>query len=296
MKVRRLAWFGLAIAVGGALLALALRLTVDSQLLRFQFFIDPAVVLLLGALTISLAFLGASFLLRWQHSRSQRSLDELRSSLEKERRRFIRRLDHEMKNPLTAIQVQLDNLQENVRKGPAVIADVRTQVDRLSLLTRGLRRLADLETRALERERLDVEELLQEVVDLLQASERIQLDVQHLPWSIPPIEGDRELLLVAFRNLVDNALRYSEAPVQFRARHTAGHLIVEVIDTGRGIPPEELPLVKEELSRGSNVHDIPGSGLGLAMVETIIERHGGSLEIRSRPEQGTIATVQIAYE
>jgi signal transduction histidine kinase len=218
-------------------------------------------------------------------------------SLETERRRFIQRLDHELKNPLTAIQVQLDNLQAG-EVSPATIAEVRTQTDRLSTLTRGLRRLADLETRALESERIQVGELLGEVIDLLQAPERIALDVQKVPWPIPPIEGDRELLLMAFRNLVDNALKYSPADtaVQVRARHTSGALVVEVIDTGRGIQPDELPLVVEELYRGSNTRDVAGSGLGLAMAQRIIERHNGRLEIRSRPAQGTIATVQLPYE
>ena len=84
--------------------------------------------------------------------------------------------------------------------------------------------------------------------------------------------------------------------MQVRARHTAGHLIVEVIDTGRGILAEELPLVAGELYRGSNTHDVAGSGLGLAIVQRIIERHGGRLELRSRPGQGTIATVQLPYD
>ncbi len=122
------------------------------------------------------------------------------------------------------------------------------------------------------------------------------LDVQKLPWPIPPIEGDRELLLIVFRNLADNALKYSAAPVQLRARHTSGALAVEVIDTGRGIAAEELPLVTEELYRGSNARDVLGSGLGLAMVNRIVERHNGRLEIRSRVGQGTIATLQLPYE
>jgi signal transduction histidine kinase len=122
------------------------------------------------------------------------------------------------------------------------------------------------------------------------------VDVQRLPWPIPPIQADRELLLMVFRNLVDNALKYSHDPVQVRARHTAGHLLVEVIDTGRGIVPEELPLVTEELYRGSNTHDTAGSGLGLAIVQRILERHSGRLELRSRPGQGTIATVQLPYD
>jgi signal transduction histidine kinase len=72
--------------------------------------------------------------------------------------------------------------------------------------------------------------------------------------------------------------------------------VVEVIDTGRGISPDELPLVGEELYRGSNVRDVAGSGLGLSIVQRILERHSGRLELRSRPGQGTIATAQLPYD
>ena len=171
-------------------------------------------------------------------------------------------------------------------------------MDRLAYLTRGLRRLADLEARPLELERIEIGELLDEVAELLQAPERIAFDVQRVPWPIPPLEGDRELLLMALRNLVDNALKYSAAdtPVQVRARDLSGKLLVEVVDTGRGIARDELPLVTEELYRGSNARDVAGSGLGLAMVQRIVARHGGQLELRSRPGQGTIASVQLPYE
>ena len=119
-----------------------------------------------------------------------------------------------------------------------------------------------------------------------------------MPWPIPPVEADRELLLMVFRNLADNALKYSppDVTVQIRARHTSGALVVEVIDTGRGIQPDELPLVAEELYRGSNTRDVAGSGLGLAIVQRIVERHGGRIEIRSRLGQGAIATVQLPYD
>ena len=173
---------------------------------------------------------------------------------------------------------------------------MRVQVGRLTQLTRGLRRLADLETRSLELEKVEIGELLDEVTDLLETPDRIQLEVQQVPWPVPPLQADRELLLMVFRNLVDNALKYSAGPAQVRARDAAGHLVVDIIDTGRGIPAEELPLVIEELYRGSNTRDVAGSGLGLAMVQRIVERHGGQLELRSRQGQGTIATVQLPYE
>jgi two-component system OmpR family sensor kinase len=295
---RWLGWIGLGVLTLGVIAAFFVRLATPATLLQFGFQTDPAIALLIATLFLALIFLIAAALLRWQALRAERALSAQAAAQETERRRFIQRLDHELKNPLTAIQVQLDNLQEIENNSSQAIADVRTQVGRLTQLTRGLRRLADLETRPLEIEKVEMAELLDEVIDLLQAPEQIQLDVQRVPWPIPPIEGDRELLLMVFRNLVDNALKYSPlaASVQVRARHTSGALIVEVIDTGRGILPDELPLVMEELYRGSNVHDVAGSGLGLAIAQRILERHGGRLELRSRPGQGTIATVQLPYD
>jgi two-component system OmpR family sensor kinase len=293
---RRLGWAGLGFFIGGSFLAFALHFVFPSTLMKFRFQIDPAVLILVITFLIASGLLGLSAFIYRQQSGTKQALIEQAASLEEEQRRFIRRLDHELKNPLTAIQVQLDNLQETKAKMLPALDEVRAQANRLSLLTRGLRRLADLETRALEKESVDVEELLNEVIDLLQAPERIHLDIQKLPWPIPPIEGDRELLLLAFRNLAENALIYSADPIHIKAHHTSGHLVVEVIDTGRGIPTEELPLITEELYRGSNVQEVSGSGLGLSIVERVISRHSGRLELRSRPEQGTIATIHLPYE
>jgi len=294
--MKRLGWFGVGFLITGTVGAFIVRLTSSDRLLKFGFQIDPAILILIITILVALIFLSTSAILRWRDKHVANALRQQVAVQQEEQRRFIQRLDHELKNPLTAIQVQLDNLQEAAGGEGSPIEDVRIQANRLTLLTRGLRRLADLETRTLEMEAVDVEELLNEVVELLQAPDRIQLDVQRLPWTIPPIEGDRELLLLAFRNIVDNALKYSADSLQVRARHTSGHLIVEVIDTGRGIPSDELPMVTEELYRGSNVHEINGSGLGLSMVQRIITRHRGSLELRSKEDQGTIVTIQLPYE
>jgi len=296
--IRWSGWLGLGILVLGVIAAFIVRVTIPATLLNADFQTDPAVLILVGALLVAIPFLAAGVFLRWQNGRIQRALAGQAAAQETERRRFIQRLDHELKNPLTAIQIQLDNLQAASHDNNQTLAEVRVQADRLAQLTRGLRRLADLETRPLEFEPVEIGELLEEVMDLLQAEDRMVLDVQRVPWPIPAIEGDRELLLMVFRNLGDNALKYSApaSPVHIRARHTSGSLVVEMIDTGRGIDPAELPLVTEELYRGSNAHDVPGSGLGLPIVRRILERHGGHLELRSRPGQGTIATAQLPYE
>lgn len=296
MTSRRLLQIGLISFVGGTILAVLVRLAYPTTTLVFGFNIDPAIITLGVCLLIAAITIGAALFIRNFENQTKKALSEQEASLDEEHRRFIHRLDHEMKNPLTAIKIQLDNLQESTTGSLPVITDVRAQADRLVMLTRGLRSLADLETRPLEMEPVDVDELLQEVVDFLEATERINLDIQRLPWAIPPIEGDRELLLMAFRNLVDNALIYSADEIEVRARHTSGHLIVDVIDTGRGIPEDDLPMITEELYRGSNVHEVDGSGLGLSIVKRIITRHGGRLELRSRSGQGTIASVQLPYE
>lgn len=293
---RSLTLFAILLLALGLLTAFVLRLALPTTVLTFGAEYDPASVLVVATMGLGLTLLGAAIFLRWQEQKQKRALTEQAAALETERRRFIQRLDHELKNPLTAIQVQLDNLQADTQANQAV-RDVRAQADRLSTLTRGLRRLADLESRPLELEHVDIDELLDEVAELLQAPERLTLDVQRVPWPIPSVQADRELLLMALRNLADNALKYSgDKAVQVRARDTSGALQIEIVDTGRGILEADLPHVAEELYRGSNSHDVAGSGLGLAMVQRIIARHGGKLEMRSRPGQGTIATLQLPYE
>jgi two-component system OmpR family sensor kinase len=290
-----LRWAAAIMLAAGSLLAVLAYVLLPTLLLEYGFQLHLSLVLLAPALLAGALLLGLDAWSRRAQTREAQALAAQAAELERQRRQFIRRLDHELKNPLTAITIQLDNLQSASPGDPTEVEDLRAQVNRLAQLTRGLRRLADLETRALEPERVDLQELLEEVVELLQAADRIELDVQQRPWALPPVQGDRELLLLAFRNLVDNALSYSEGTVELRARQAGDRLQVEVIDTGRGIPEDDLPHVTEELFRASNVHDVAGSGLGLAMVDRIIERHGGTLDLRSRPGQGSIATVELDH-
>jgi two-component system OmpR family sensor kinase len=71
---------------------------------------------------------------------------------------------------------------------------------------------------------------------------------------------------------------------------------IEVADTGPGIPQEELPRAWEELYRGQGAQGVPGSGLGLALVRAIVERHGGQVTLRSRAGQGTVVTMRLPVQ
>jgi two-component system OmpR family sensor kinase len=214
------------------------------------------------------------------------------------RRRFIRRLDHELKNPLTAIRAGLANLADR-NDGP-ILSSVRAQVDRLARLTADLRKLADLETRTIEHERVDLGGLLQDVLEVAQERRKpaacpISLHLPQVPWPLSPVVGDRDLLLLALHNVVDNACKFSrpEDKIEVRAFEDGAFVAIEVADTGPGIREDELSHLGEELYRGSAAHSIEGSGLGLALVKMIVKRHGGTMSIRSREGQGTLVTLRL---
>jgi len=219
-----------------------------------------------------------------------------------ERRRFLRRLDHELKNPLTAIRAGLANLawvSSEEAQGEA-LSSVEAQTLRLSRLAADLRKLAELETRPLERTSVNMADLLQEVLEIARerpegAERRLRLTVPQAPWPLPNVDGDQDLLFLAVHNLVDNALKFT-APgdtVEIRAFEDGATVVIEVADTGPGIPEEEVPHVWEELYRGQGARGVQGSGLGLALVQAIVERHGGQTGLRSRAGQGTMFTLRL---
>lgn len=239
------------------------------------------------------------------HARDERQrrceLDGAAARTAEDRRRLLQRFDHELKNPLTAIRAGAANLSgapEGARE--EALASVVSQAERLSRLLADLRKLADLETRPIEHEAVDVAELLHEVVTLAgerpEASERrLSLMVPRAPWPLPNVAGDRDLLFLAIHNLVDNAIKYTQPgdTVEVRASEEGTSVVIEVADTGPGIPESEVPYVWEELSRGQAARAVPGTGLGLALVRAVITRHNGETAIRSRVGQGTVITVRL---
>lgn len=222
-----------------------------------------------------------------------------------DRRRFLRRLDHELKNPLTAILAGLANLSI-VDSGPEnqpALDSVTAQVHRLRQLVGELRKLSDLETRELDREPVDMTELLEEVFTLAQehpgaADRQLTLSIPRAPWPLPEINGDRDLLFLAVYNPLDNALKFTQPAdtIELRAAEEDGAVAIEIADTGPGISEEEISQVWDELYRGEGARGVPGSGLGLALVRAIVARHGGQATIRSRSSMGTQVTLRLPVD
>jgi two-component system OmpR family sensor kinase len=289
------------------LLLLPLILGLVFKIIFAQGWIENSIVFMridLGTFSLLLGILIAIVLttmwgmLIWQDRQYEHEFLQYHLKTAEERRQFLQRLDHELKNPLTAIQAALVNLEEETNQ--AAIKSIKTQTIRLSRLVADLRKLAELETRPIERSPVNLTEVLQETVAFVQeqpeaAERKLSLNLPQAPWPLPNVDGDEDLISLALINLINNAVKFSQpgARIEVRAFEDAEMVIVEVADTGPGIPEEELPHVWQELYRGQGARGVPGSGLGLALVRAITDRHGGQVTIRSRVRQGTVVTMKL---
>jgi len=300
-------WIALAVTILPLLLGIAASLLAQGiwdpvPILVFK--IDAGMVAFMGGLFLTLV--GSSYVLgSWiTRRKAERLVEETVNESEEGRRRFIRRLDHEVKNPLTGLRAAMVNLQEAQSKDERILAaeNASRAVVRLTRLLNDLRKLADLEERAIEHARVDVRELLEDVVDAARSvpaheERNINLFIAKVPSPFPCVTGDRDLLVLALYNLVDNALKFTSAdqPVEIRALEDGRSIFLEVADSGTGIQPDDLPKIFEDLYRGSNARGTEGSGLGLALVNRIITLHGGKIIVRSRQEDphGTVFTIRL---
>jgi two-component system OmpR family sensor kinase len=252
------------------------------------------------------AFIFVLFYLRNQQQAEiiRQTLEDTARETEQGRRHFLRRLDHEIKNPLTALQAALVNLRESEQAEDRQRAarNAERAVARLTRLLADLRKLSDLGERPLERLPVDVPDLLQEMVDAAKSlpayqGREVNLLISKVPSPFPTVTGDRDLLALVVYNLIENALKFTSGneAVEVRSLEDGKAIVIEVADSGAGIPSEELPKIFEELYRGANARGIEGSGLGLALVHRIVNLHGGQIQVRSRQDEphGTVFTVRL---
>jgi len=268
------------------------------------FKIDIGMVAFAFGLFISLLLTAFALGVKRTKIQARRSIAEAQRNAEDGRRRFLRRLDHEIKNPLTALRTALVNVRESQQEDERQRAteNASRSVERLTRLLADLRKLSDLGARPLERLPVYVPELLQEIVDAAKSlpayqGREVNLLISKVPSPFPPVTGDRDLLSLAVYNLVENALKFTSEneAVEVRALEDGKAIVIEVADSGPGIPSDELSKIFEELYRGINARGVEGSGLGLALVQRIVELHGGQIEVRSRQDdpRGTVFTLRL---
>ena len=212
---------------------------------------------------------------------------------------FISSVSHELRTPLTAIKGWAETLrlgadQETAEKGMTVI--IRESA-RLSGLVEELLDFSRLQSgrMRLSAARLDILAELDEAVYLF--TDRARTERKELTYeentSLSPVYGDRDRLRQVFVNIIDNALKYTQAGgvITVSSREAMGYVEVTVSDTGCGIPAQHLPNVKKKFYKANQL--VRGSGIGLAVADEIVSLHGGTLGIESQEGVGTVVTIRL---
>ncbi len=229
-----------------------------------------------------------------QALREEKELGELKS-------RFISMASHEYRTPLATILAATESLLSyRERMTPAQIdarlEKIRQQVTHMKGLLEDVLQLARLQAGRprFTPTRGDLHALCREII------EEFEIDPRHTgrirfrsPHQALIADFDPRLMRQAIANLLSNALKYSAAttPVWVELQQTEEWVLVEISDSGIGIPPQDLSRLFKPFHRGVNVQDIPGTGLGLAIAKQAVDLHKGVITVENAPEQG--ATVQI---
>jgi two-component system OmpR family sensor kinase len=209
----------------------------------------------------------------------------LRASMDAQRA-FLAETSHELRTPLTSLQGFLERAVR--RANPEIqheLIDARRIAQTMSRLVADLLQLSRGEL---------VREVVPHLIDpkseiLKPVAEEFQVKLDAEGGTL--LLGDPERLRQLMRNLTANAVRATSDPekVVLRLDHVGGSIVLEVADTGPGIPPEALPHIFNKFYKGAG----GGAGLGLAIAKQIAEVHGGEICVRSKPGQGTTFQVKL---
>ena len=239
-----------------------------------------------------------------EQTRKERTRAEKAEDTERIKRQLVSALAHDIKNPLGVIMGYAEALHESL-EGPGA----KDKLDMLGRIQDNGQRIVKLVTGFLEASKaeagkinlepkpVDLNLLLREAgqqqMALLRQKE-ISLQVD-LKAGLPEILGDDLQLDRAFWNLVGNAIKFTpkQGVVKLRSWVENGKVCASVSDTGMGISKDELPMLFTEFRRLKGSANVEGTGLGLFIVKTIVEAHGGTVEAQSDVGKGTTFTVRL---
>lgn len=226
-------------------------------------------------------------------------IDRIDETLRRERR-FTADASHELRTPLAAIDATIDVTLARSRDETAyraALADVRAQANRLAQLTGQLlllSRLDALEFRA-DFEPVDLGEVLEAVSEPFVTADRpLAIEIARSAGR-HEVQGDFELLARAFFNIIDNAAKHGGPGVSMsiELEQQGRWETLRFADHGVGMPAALMPQIFERFHRGDAARTTPGAGLGLSIVEAIVEVHGGTISAEPTPGGGTTIVVRL---
>lgn len=236
-----------------------------------------------------------------QFNRMVQRLDESFHSLSAERdvaRRFASDAAHELKTPLTALKAYHETATDRPERVGQVLPGMGRSITRIEGIIAGLLQLARLgEGTGIELTEGDAAEVLAELEPTYRAMARdagLNLTATGLERPLP-VRFDPHLLEIAVTNLVSNACKFTPAGglVRLDAQASDDEVVIAVTDTGRGIGPDDLAHIFERFHRGTDTQTIPGSGLGLSIVQEAVGRMGGRVTVDSESGKGSRFTISL---
>jgi signal transduction histidine kinase len=225
------------------------------------------------------------------------------------RRRFVSDVSHELRTPIAAIRAAVETLADEAALPPDIarlLGILERQSSEMEALVSDLTDLSQIESGAvaLQLERVPLKPVLTSVVRDLQAAaeaRRVAVGVE-APDALT-VCGDRRRLAQVFRNLVDNAVKFSPSGARVDILAEGGvdgadgltPCVVHIVDRGIGIPRSEQARIFQRFYRvdPSRAKSVPGTGLGLAIVKHLLILHGGSIRVESSPGRGSRFTVSL---
>ncbi len=267
--------------------------------------------LITGICLASLAIVPAAVVLFRRKTRQVRDEQARRTDVEEELTRLTGELAHEIRNPLSTIKVNLKLTEEALTDASPTESDnepsdprrqklssalrkitiIRKETDRLEQILDGFLRY--VRRPDLELATLDLNELVSDMIDFYSPQAHSHKLTVRQSFASGPLmcRVDAGTLKQVLLNLFINAQQAMdrEGELMIRTIRRDSRAIVQISDTGRGIPPEKLPSIFQPFSSGRS----GGTGLGLATAKKIIEAHGGAVTVHSEPGKGTSFTIDL---
>lgn len=231
-------------------------------------------------------------------------LGEQLQFFENSRNEFLAAVSHELRTPLTYLKGYSDVLNKGLIKDADQKAEylriINKEAQRISLLVNDLFDMSQLQVGKfhLNKERANLNLLIEKVISNLRpvAVKKDLLLSGYFQSDLPEIEVDTQRMEQVIYNLLENAIKYTQkGTVTVRTFSKHGLVMVEITDTGEGIPSEEIPKIWERFYRvdQSRARKTGGTGLGLYVVKQIIESHGGEITVKSKKNEGTTFTIYL---
>lgn len=238
-----------------------------------------------------------------QLAQSFNSMAERLDQVDRTRREFVADASHELKSPLSSIKALAESLiysnEQDVEIYKEYLQDINEEIDRLNRVVHDLLKLAKMEdVEDIQWHQQSVQQVIKDIMELAvpQAKAKNITLQKNMPAELNwPVNGD--LLGTVLLNLIDNGIKYTpeDGSVTVSSEITANKLVIQVADSGEGIPAEDLPHIFERFYRVDKARsrETGGTGLGLAIVKQSMRVMGGNVKVNSIVGVGTIFTLEF---